>query len=1005
MKTNFAYATAIQERIPVFDKLYATEEMEDNLTKWLARKSLCTEEFFNFSLEEKGINRETFNLGIKSLTEKDVEHLEREVKEYTWYQKGQEILQEKEIATQHENIDFSYAIRPFLYYFKREIEKIEPQQFTISTIEPFLLHLGEELVQISAKTLVFDLHEQKRVSSFEGETPSERFVYYMKQRFEKQTSIVKFYEEYPVLFRLLTERVLFHIENYCLFVQGIEEVLPEFAYKFDCTPPYQLHELSLGAGDSHGKGKTVILFQLNDKKFVFKYKNLEIGERFNQFLSYLENQTGKQYYQIQRIYKKNFCIEEFVEKKECHNEEEVKNFYHRFGEYVALAYLLCGNDFHYENLVAHGEFPVLIDIETFIQNDTPLAQQNNPFAELSIRKYTSVLASGLLPMKFQENRIEPLVEGENKGLRLSAFDGKKQKLPYKALSLVEVNTDEVRFDYIEHEMEGANNIPVLNGEEVEAKEYNSEVIAGFSEICTYFLTHTLEVTVAMEKIFENVMVRNVIKTTQKYADMLGYGYHPQCMKNYIEREKLFENLWAFNYKNKTSILPEIKDLLVNDIPIFYNNTSSRDLITSDGEVLKNYYERTAIERVREVILNFDEQEYEYQKLRLELSLGIFELKEETIALGKNTEEVLHKVAETLLLRAKYDEKKELVTFEDFFYEPDETLDYTALNAEFYDGLSGIYLFTLYYVKYYPNEKMEELKNALEKTLFQLPKKTKKTQQLSVYHGKYSILYPLLQKYKLENKTEDLNFTEKLLENLEEEIGEKQEEDWLTGVSGFIQVLLDFYHLTKKELFLLKAEKLAEQLNRGKISLCGFSHGYAGVIYASYSLYLATGKAEYLSRVKNYLAKENQHFNGENWEDLRPEKNVRSQWCHGTNGIGLSRLWLLQNGFADNQVKEDFLHCLKDVLSFSRKDSGICHGNIGNYLFLKEVSESDFLPDELSEKVNEKMYSLLEEMFQKGVNIPSHNSQPMLGLMTGITGIGMGMLKAENKNIPSILTLA
>ena len=42
----------------------------------------------------------------------------------------------------------------------------------------------------------------------------------------------------------------------------------------------------------------------------------------------------------------------------------MRRFYHRQGALLALLYVLDGTDMHYENLIAVGEQPVLVDVET-----------------------------------------------------------------------------------------------------------------------------------------------------------------------------------------------------------------------------------------------------------------------------------------------------------------------------------------------------------------------------------------------------------------------------------------------------------------------------------------------------------------------------------------------------------------------------------------------------------------------------------------------------------------
>lgn len=1003
----FVRAMSIGERAETLPLYYGDNEEDDNISKWLSRRSLCTKELFDLSLREANISKKVFNIAIKELSDFDIDILSNKNKRSYWYQKAMEILGDDQVYIKEPDvIDFSYAFRPFLYYVKKKIEQVIVNGFNIYENNAFLMHVAKEFIQISSKTLVYDLHEQKKMCDFKGETSQERFVFYMKKRFGNRQSMLEFYKEYPVLLRLLSERALFHIDNYRIFVEGIQQSLPEFEKKFSIVAPYQMSEISVGAGDSHGKGKTVVLFRMNNQPFVFKYKDLEIGERFNEFLNYLEKRTGKTFYKIKRITNAKYCIEEFVSNQECQTEEEIKKYYHRFGEYVALAYLLCGNDFHYENVIAHGEFPVLIDIETLIQNDSPIKRSDNPYVELSVKKYNSVLSTALLPFKAYEKRIEPLAEGvaKGKGINISAFDGSKQKSPYKGLSLVNENTDQVKFQYMDFELNGSNNIPIFRGEKVDAEQYKQEVVKGFEEICQFFRTNVDEIVSVIEETFSNVVVRNVIKTTQKYVDMLWYGYHPKCMKDYKEREKLFENLWAFEYKNKSAILAEIKDLLVDDIPIFYNNTSSRDLITSDHSIIVDYYKRTAIDRIKDKTLNFDQKEYEYQKLRLELSLGIYKMKKERINIGKTIDEALKNIMDIIYSRARLDKEKKFIAFEDFIYEVDGRLDYDALKIEFYDGLSGIYLFVLYYAQNNLDPNVQMLKHALEKSIFKMPKKKERNTIISAYNGKYSVLYPLYHKYKVEKKKEDLELAEMLLADLTEEVDQNTKADWVNGVSGLIQVLLDYYRLTNKSHFLEKAEMLSRVWNKEEITLCGFAHGFSGVIYAAYSLYCCTGNEEYLNQVRKYLKLENTFFDGETWKDLRKGKNSRSYWCHGTIGIGLTRLYLLKNGFDDEQVNADLFSCLENIMHTEFNEPGICHGNMGRFLFLKEVERFEELPEEIRIKVNLLLAEILRNILQNGVEISSFDGKCILGLMTGITGIGYGLLGEINPLVPNILSL-
>src|SRR5205807_6133473 len=59
--------------------------------------------------------------------------------------------------------------------------------------------------------------------------------------------------------------------------------------------------------------------------------------------------------------------EEFVTHRACRTPEEVERFYTRMGMTIRLLQLLEGRDFWLDNLVAHGEYPAFIDLETLLQ--------------------------------------------------------------------------------------------------------------------------------------------------------------------------------------------------------------------------------------------------------------------------------------------------------------------------------------------------------------------------------------------------------------------------------------------------------------------------------------------------------------------------------------------------------------------------------------------------------------------------------------------------------------
>ncbi|MEH7469031.1 hypothetical protein V7195_21120, partial [Priestia megaterium] len=76
------------------------------------------------------------------------------------------------------------------------------------------------------------------------------------------------------------------------------------------------------------------------------------------------------------------------------------------------------------------------------------------------------------------------------------------------------------------------------------------------------------------------------------------------------------------YHNKEVVSHEISDLLVGDIPIFYNSINSTSLISSNGIEIKNVYDEPIITKVYKRISKLTNQEIQKQSAFLTVSMGL-----------------------------------------------------------------------------------------------------------------------------------------------------------------------------------------------------------------------------------------------------------------------------------------------------------------------------------------------------------------------------------------------
>lgn len=180
-----------------------------------------------------------------------------------------------------------------------------------------------------------------------------------------------------------------------------------------------------GVSDVHN-GKCVHIITFEDgNKIVYKPRSLRLDHIWQEYLQDMAEKSGIDPFPAPWILlRKNYGYEEFVKRKAVTGENGFSEYFYRCGFLLGIAYVLQGSDFHGENLIASGNYPVLIDLETGIR-----ACANSIFSDvknLAEERYAhdSVLKTNLLPFLITGRNLIP---GED------AFTSQKsslQNLPY-----------------------------------------------------------------------------------------------------------------------------------------------------------------------------------------------------------------------------------------------------------------------------------------------------------------------------------------------------------------------------------------------------------------------------------------------------------------------------------------------------------------------------------------------------------------------------------------------
>ncbi|MGX7245660.1 type 2 lanthipeptide synthetase LanM [Enterococcus quebecensis] len=1028
---NLAKGTSIRQRYDVLKEYYENNHLTysngqlENYKKWRKRPTTVTDERFKEILQSLELTEEGFDFAIKALTSNEKEYIFKSISKEPWIKTTQQILSQEDQLTEdvfdEEKANFTYALRMHIDYFEKHLKQIITKFPRVQVQETALsIYVGEVInrcMDIGLRTFVYDLHvEKEKMLLSESVDEKEGFRQYLVSRFSSRDKLVEFFNQYPVLTRLYAETINFQLVNFQELVQAIAESEQELKQVFKIETPVSLTSLKMGAGDSHDQGKSVAILTFNNEvDVVFKPKNLMIGERFDSFVQAINKMNPAfDFYLTTKIVKENYTFEECLIYSECLSQEEVTHYYRQFGQTVALVYLLNGNDFHLENVLAFGKYPVLIDLETIIQNHFPMPDSENAIVKVMQENGESVVMSGLVPIYLFEERAEADVEGASKGIQLSALSGGEQKLPYKVLKLINFDSVNMQFMYQEHITDAAENIPLFKGEKVDFVPYIETIVDGFKEFSTFAIENKEMLATLAEKTFSDCLVRNVIKTTQSYGDLLDYSTHPTCMVDYIEREKLFENLWMHGYSNSKPVPYEIRDMLQHDVPIFFNPTSTRDLVASQGEVITNMYQEEAVVLEVAQLKNFSKKEEEEQLDYLKTSFGLYhsmDLQEKTVPL----KEVLHQgdfldgakaVGEAIVEAAFLGEDS--IAWKDIEETSPDNYVVNVMNENFYDGITGMYLYfsELYHVtgdqqfkKYYELAELLVLK--LEEDY---------VDSISAFYGSFAAVYPLLYTYQYTGNSKLLKTAEsiaaKYMEAYDKETIESY--DWNGGTASIIKVFVHLYQLTIQEKYFRFAKQLLLDLDLTKITQGGFAHGYSGVIHSANSLLKIEDDPEIELLIKTCLVKERETFDPiqQGWLDLRPNPPmVNDLWCYGSTGIGLAYLDLYVSGFEDVHLAKEIQIVAERLINQEKRDDCLCHGNFGDLEFLIEYGKTTLATDEQKEQIQRKIHQSNQKVRKERYTFEGLPTIPKYGLFTGLAGIGHQLLRVhDSTQTADLLTL-
>ena len=738
----------------------------------------------------------------------------------------------------------------------------------------------------------------------------------------------------------------------------------------------------------------------------------------------------------------------FVEHDEVNSQGSVNKYFHRAGQLLGIMYMLNGVDCHNENIIANGEYPVLIDTETLIHPVIKGRENGNTRTLDSIEKNfmdyigKATLSTGLLPLFVIGN------EEDSERVDISGFSSVgDSKYPFKSIEFVNADSDEVRLERAYRPMPEEKNCPVYKGKIYDGLNYKEDIIKGFSAMYDWVLCNREAIITYIRGHFKDATIRVLMRATNIYGRLLETSVHPDFLSDDISRRVVLARLAINTTKEYKNIVPyECESMLENDIPYFTCSLGDKH-VDCNGHSVEGMLKESPIDSVEKKIRSFSQrdkhQQIHYIEVAYKLKESAYEADGSALTFSENGDAInlysrqdymdfAKKVGDYLLeysVEMDVDGNKIIGWLTSVLKgHSDKLCDVGFPSYNLYEGISGIGLFLLELAKQTSEEKY---KAAARKCVRAIQYKVnllkdEEITALGSYNGVSGyvlLLYDALKYFNEPDIESDFNL---ILKKINDNVERSMFYDIVQGDAGCIQVLNYIYRDTKEYQYQEKAlaiiDSLVKKMYRNLFKDDGEKLIWVGAedinIYSGYA-HGCAGITAQLARVRDILDKElidkmitaalvyeRSFFDQEieNWYTKIGTTEVGNGWCHGSPGILLEKCILKESGYRDRLLDYEFELALKNSIATSLGCTHCyCHGDIGNIEIIYRAAE--LIGDGALMKRCLATYNLsLKNSLSKKYNGESFRGGDVVGLMLGSAGFGYSALKnAKPEKIKGLLT--
>jgi type 2 lantibiotic biosynthesis protein LanM len=527
-------------------------------------------------------------------------------------------------------VPFEEALLPFVSTARRALESRDdapPVELSSAAREDLHRGLLGSLEWLAGRCLQLEFEKFRAIRRtafarvLESSTGvTSRDVYDAFVRHLTGGGLAAFFERYPVLARLLAREVESWVETTAEMLRRLAADLGSIERRFgNGCELGRVDRIQTGLSDRHRGGRTVALITFaSGSRVVFKPRPVGMEAGFARLVAWInDHRPPLRLKPLEVLERDGHGWVGFIDQLPCRDSAEGERFYRRAGMLLAVLYALGGSDVHFENVVAHGEHPVPVDLESLfhpVVRPDAEGRRNPPGGDTPDRPARPSVANvGLLPADIEGPRGEPI---DLSGLGHILV----QPTSYREPVWRDINTDRMSLDLEDYMSHPAGNVPILDGAPLQPGDHTEAIVDGFRAMYGFLGDHRDALAAESGPLapMRSEWSRFIARPSQVYADVLKRALRPDALRDGadfgIELEVLYRPL--LRSPEKPSLWPivrhEIRALEQLDIPYFTCTPGSASLPLGPDEAIEGCFAEAAFEQVIDRLERMDEEDLERQ---------------------------------------------------------------------------------------------------------------------------------------------------------------------------------------------------------------------------------------------------------------------------------------------------------------------------------------------------------------------------------------------------------